>query len=213
MCDELDRLEREVEAAMASLSADLRVEPPEALLSRAKAAVGHELNETWLADQPGVVPSPDTMQRVRTAVHAELERSAPADRPAPGGPGPGAAPGRRRAWRWTWPALAAAAMIGICVGITHYFAALKPPKEPAVDAALNLFVDAANQVFTEDPLTAPIVADLDAVEENIARWQPAAQYDTEALGEIMEQIDALLVEPEPGEDMSRLYFSGEGVTA
>ena len=77
MTDELDRLEREVEAAMVLLPS-LVVEPSDAAVLRVKAAMRHELNEEWLADQAAPLPSAEAVRRVHKAVIAELAKPAQA---------------------------------------------------------------------------------------------------------------------------------------
>ncbi len=205
MNDELDKLEREVEAALASLSADLTLEPAETLVHQVKEAVRHELNAAWLTQQPSPLPSAEALQRVRAAVHRELqepELQLAVEAKADHGP-----PARRFAWSPAGPLLAAAAIIAICVGVIHYLGSLKPPAlpdDPATEAKVDLFVEVAEQVFAPNPLTASIIADLDVLEENIARGEPVWECEMGVLDEIVSEIDELLSEPDPGENMSKI---------
>jgi len=210
-----DNLEREIDDGVASLSADLAVELPEALIRRVKAAVRHELNEAWLADQPAPVPPPEVLRRVRVAVGEELRRLAGEDRPS----SPAAKHadtelaglrGRRAVWLRMLPPVATAAMIGICIGVIHYVGSLKPapPRDqPAGGAMVERFVEAAEQTYAEDPWTTSMLAGLDAIEESITEWQPVRDYSTELLEELVSEIDELLADSEPDHSVS------EGSTA
>ena len=199
MNEDLDKLELEVEAALASLSAALSVEPAEALIHRVKAAVRHELNEAWLGRQPSPSPSSEVLQRVQAAVRDELRRpdervsveAKVARRPA------------RRLVRspvW-WSLTAAAAMIGIGVGIVHYTGMLEPASlsvDPDTEARLDLFVEVAERGL----------ADLDALEESIT--EPIWEYETGILSDIVSEIDELLAEPESSENLSRRHTALRG---
>lgn len=199
MNEDLHKLELEVEAALASLSADLSVEPAEALIHRVKAAVRHELNEAWLGGQPSPSPSTKVLQRVRAAVRDELRRS---DERVSVEAEVARRPARRlvRSPVW-WSLTAAAAMIGIWVGIVHYAGTLEPASlsvAPDTEARLDLFVEVAEQVL----------ADLDALEESIT--EPIWEYETGVLSDIVSEIDELLAEPESSQNLSRRHTALRG---
>lgn len=103
---QIEQLEREVEALRAALAEDLSsVAPRESAVARAKMAVRHELNEQWLQRRPQPEPSEAALARTRQAVREALAES-------------GASPGARRWWmsRWAQGAVAAAATIALVVG-------------------------------------------------------------------------------------------------
>lgn len=202
MTDEMNRLEREVEAMMRSLSADFPVEVPAALVLRVKAAVRHEVNEEWLAGQPAPLPSGEAMQRVHGAVRGELARWMTA--------------ARRSTWGRTASALAAAAMIALCVGVIRQAGNLRNAARsgvPEIDAAqahLERFMTAAEEVFATDSLTASIHDDLSVIEEDIDGWRTAAG-ETGGLGEIVREIDSKLAESPKGKGVSRISVIPKGV--
>ncbi|UCD28132.1 MAG: hypothetical protein JSV03_13705 [Planctomycetota bacterium] len=180
MTEDLDKLEAEVEAMLASLASKLSVRPRPAAVERTKAAVRHQLNESWLADQATPAPSPFALQRVRSAIDDELKR-----------------PMYSFARTMTWASLAAAAMIAICVGVLHYGQTVKPSP-----LDLDLFVQAAEETLMENPFTTAITLDLDVIEDSINNLATTTNYDTEILYDIGNQIDELFIEPEWLEDTS-----------
>lgn len=212
MSDGSDRLESEIEAELQSLAPGLPVQPSEGVVLRVKAAVRHELNEAWLAGHPTPAPSPEVVHRVRETVHEELDvrdRSSGTDDDCVG-----RSP-RRSVWSPAWASLAAAAMIGICVGIVHHVGTLEARSRPmasarAAEASLDLFVDAAEEIFAEESLTASIVADLDLLQESISQWDPVSEYDSGTLNEVVDEIDELLTKPDSDRDMSERHSMPRG---
>ncbi len=206
MHDELDRLEREVEAAMALLP-NLSAEPADAALLRVKAAVRHELNEEWLADQSAPLPSAEAVQRVHTAVREELSQSAGT---------------QRLAWGRIASALAAAAMIAISVGVIRQAGLIRQgpqtvtPEVAEAQAHLELFLTAAEKVFTSDTLTGSIYDDLSVIhddlsviEEDINGWRGSSGGETGGLGDVLREIDSKVKESPKG--VSRTSRPSQGV--
>lgn len=203
MSDELNKLEREVEAAMASLPADFSVEVPAALLMRVKAAVRHEVNEEWLVGQASPLPSARMMQRVHEAVRQELEWRATVRHPA---------------WGRMMSALAAAAMIALSVGLIHKAGTLKKdalvagPDVVEAQQHLDRFMAAAEQVFAADSLTESIYDDLSTVEEDIASWHSTGgESETGGLGDVVREIDSNLTDAPKAKGVSGLPVVSKGV--
>lgn len=166
MDKDLEALEREFERQWESLGLDLTVEPPPAVVQRVRAAVRHELNEVWLAQQPTPEPDAATLSRVLAAVRRELARVA-AGRARP-----------VRLGRWLTGGAAAAAVV-LAVGLMHRGAVwpLTRPSElvqaggtAADEAVIERFLQAADRVWADDPLTQGIRDDLETIEENVTRW-------------------------------------------
>ena len=205
MSEDLEKLEFDVEAALSALSAELTVEPSEGAVQRVQAAVRHALDEAWLAEHRTPTPPPVVLQQVRAAVHSELER---AGKPEVAELSVAGKPVRRFPWWAVGAPLAAAAMIGICIGLAHRAQPVKPalsPRDAAAEAKLDLFVEAAEQLFADDPFAdriVGIVADLDALEESISQWEPVSEYDPGLLNNVVDEIDELLEDPDSERGMS-----------
>jgi len=209
MSENLDNLEREVESMLAAWVDDLSVEPAEAAVFRVRAAVQHELNESWLTDHAESVPSPEAVERVRSAVHEELGRRLDT---SPVKPVRASRPGRRFAWVRVAAGLAAAAVIAIGIGVVQRGRTLEEPSptpDPAIEAELDVLLAAAEaeDVYADDPATASILSDIDAVEESIGRWESATAGDLQS---IMSEIDEILAQPDAGENMSRFRTLPQG---
>ena len=198
MSEELNNLELEVEAMLAPLADKFAVVPGEAAVLRVRAAVRHEVNEAWLGRQLSPEIPAQAVARVRGAVREQLRsRRAASAQPT---------------WSRSWSAVAAAAMILLAVGVIHRAGTLKPQSPDAMaDPQLTRFIAAAETIWADDPLTASIVADLDAVEASITQWQPIDESETSTLNELMNEIDSLLAEPESGKDISRRVGVQQGV--
>jgi len=191
MSEQLDNLEREVEAALASVSDKLSVVPSEAAVLRVKAAVRHEANEAWLSRQPVPTPASDTIERARVAVRDELQQRQGVMRSS-------------GAWQRGWSAVAAAAMILLAVGVIHRAGTLTDPTPDATgDPELDLFLATAESVLAGDPVMSAILADLDVVEQRIMSWQSAGELDTDSLNDLVDELDDLLAEPDADGNMSR----------
>ena len=199
MTDELDRLEREVEAVMGLLP-NLVVEPSDAAVLRVKAVVRHELNEEWLADQAAPLPSAEAVRRVHKAVIAELAKPAAA---------------YRSAWGRMAAALAAAAMIAVSVGVIRQAglagsSALLPEVAEA-ENHVERFLAAAEEVLSLDTLTEAIHDDLSVIEEDIDGWQSTGSGETGGLGDILREIDSTTTESPGGDGVSRVSKLSQGV--
>lgn len=197
MTDDLDRLECEIKVMLTAWGPELSVEPSEAAVLRAKAAARHELNEAWLAEQPAPVPSDETLKRVRSEVRAELSRAvAETDL------------GRRRWFGWGpgLSSLAAAAMIGICVGLIHYVGTLRtalPQVNAQTKATVNYFAEAAEDWLAAEPVTTALRSELDTLEQSIGKWQPGQTADqTESFNELIDALDELLSRPAANQNTS-----------
>jgi hypothetical protein len=195
MTDELDRLEREVEAAMKSLPVDFSVDVAATLVTSVKAVVRHEINEEWLISQPAPLPSADALRRVHDAVRGELARSRAAV--------------RRPAWARMASALAAAAMIAISIGVIRVAGmhkrgtAATSPEIVAAENHLQKFIAAAENVFSSESLTQSIHDDLSTIEEDIDGWRTAGD-ETGGLGDVVREIDSSMAEPAGGKGVSQV---------
>jgi hypothetical protein len=200
MSENLSHLEHEVERQLAELGVALSVEPAPVVIERVQAAARHALNEAWLASHPAPAPDAEALARVRAAVHRELAR--PAGDPARFA---------RRSWRLAWPAVAvgaAAALIVISVGVIRYAGSSRPAAPAATgeaDQTADLFVQAADRVWAEDPLIATLRIDLDTIEESLMRSQTAPDDVEEILEDIDSRIDELFVEPDGFERTSGIH--------
>jgi len=176
MNEDLNNLEKEAEEMLKNLSPMLSADPRPATIERIKSAIRHELNEQWLADQPAPTPTGDTMQNVRNAVDNELKKSA--------------------THRWLrpriWAPLAAAAMIALYVGLTQFAPTPQPTKPDTT--AIDLFVQAAEEIFIENVFTLAANMDIDAIEDNINNLGAGLDYQTESLNQIGNEIDELFYE-------------------
>jgi hypothetical protein len=186
MDKDLEALEREFERQWESLGLDLTAEPSPAVVQRVRAAVRHELNEAWLAQQPTPGPSAAALSRVLAAVRRELAR---------------VATGRDRAvhlGRWLTGGAAAAAAVILTVGLMHRGAVwpLTRPSElvkaggtAADEAAIERFLQAADRVWADDPLTRGIRDDLETIEENVTQWSAGDAESRDPLDEMQSQLD------------------------
>ena len=174
MNEDLEAMEREFERQWESLGLDLTAEPPPAVVQRVRDAVRHELNEAWLAQQPMPGPSAAVLGRVLAAVRHELAR---------------ATTGRAhvvRLGRWLTGGAAVAAALILAFGLM-YRGAVWPLARPsevvkaggtaADEAAIERFLQAADRVWADDPLTQSIRDDLETIEQNVTQWSTG---DTES---------------------------------
>lgn len=198
MSNDLDKLEREIEAAMASLP-DLSPAVPDALVLRTKATVRHAVNEEWLAAQSAPLPSAEAVRHVHEAVRAELGHPA----------------ARRWAWSGMMSPLAAAAMIALCVGAIRQAGMLKQDSSGvsqvvlAAEQHVDLFLTAAEAAFSSDTLTESIQDDLSEIEEDIDGWGTAGGGETGGLGDLLQEID-VQIKNSP-ESVSRISRNSQGV--
>jgi len=189
MNDDFEQLEREVERLLAELSPMLTVEPPTEVIVRTQIATRQALNEAWLVDQSTPTPNDETLACVRSAVRRELARTTENDTRI-----------NRPILRLAWPVVAAAAMIVISVGVFHYggFGRQKTAMTTDnADQAVDLFVQAASAVWTEDAMIASLHMDLDSIEESmLTRTYTTSDGVEETLEDIESQLDELFTEPE-----------------
>lgn len=171
MREDVDKLEREVDAALADWADRLDVEPSEAAVARTREFVRLELNEAWLTDQPTPSPSPHTLAEVRTAVRAELRKVR----------------GQKRLWRWA-PLAAAAAIIVIGVGLFQHMRFGEEP-QPLINGE-ELFVYVADTVFAEDPALSAIETELMALEESIDQFSLTGDFYQSELDSLGDEVDA-----------------------
>ncbi len=171
MNENLDNLERELDAALAEWSDRLEVMPSEAVVARTTDAVRRELNETWLAEQPMPQPLPETVAHVKSAVRAEL---------------------RKARWRTRllhWSPVAAAAMIVLVVGLFH-FARTGVETTPLANGD-DKFVYVANTVFADDPALSAIETELEAIEQSIDQFGLTGDYYQSELDRLGNEMDTL----------------------
>jgi hypothetical protein len=195
MSEDLEKLERDLDAAMASLP-DLSVAVPDALILRTKATVRHAINEEWLAAQAGPLPSAEAVRQVHDAVRQELTRPA----------------ARLRVWSRIISPLAAAAMIALCVGVIRQAGMLKQDTSPVVLAAeqhVDRFLTAAEEAFSSDTLTEAIHDELSEIEEDIDGWRSAGSGETGGLGDVLQEIDTQI--KNSPKSMSRALGKAQGV--
>lgn len=175
MHEDLDKLERELDAALAAWSERLDVEPSEAAVARTQEAVRHELNEAWLADQPIPQPTMASLDNIKSAVRAEL---------------------RKVKWQtrlWRWSPVAAAAMIAFGVGLFHHVRT--DVKTTSLTNGVDQFVLVANVVFAEDPALTAIEKELEALEQSIDQFSLTGDFyqsDLDRLGDEMDAFESTL---------------------
>lgn len=189
MSEDFEKLERQIDEMLAELSPALEVEPPKAVIERTRMTTQRAVNEVWLAGQPTPMPSEETLSRVRSAMRRELAQSSERSTRS-----------TRRMVRFAWPVVAAAAMIVISIGVFRNGASGPQQVTTATDSSdqtLDLFVQAAEQVWTEDTMIASLRIDLDSIEESMLM---SSQSMTDGVEDVLEyietQLDELFTEPE-----------------
>lgn len=206
MNQDLDKLEREAEAMLASLARELSVQPDRSLAERVKATTLHEINEQWLAGQPAPAPSAELYQRVRLAVRRQLQRVQAETAPEP---------------RWSWtkarPLLAAAAAIVIWLGVAYrvgWFSEPDRPEAPSLpvrtasvsDPGIDrvLLVNAADAALADVETALRIGEELAQVVGNDDQWEEADDEDVDltVITELMTELETLRKEAEPRKSTS-----------
>lgn len=196
----MDELERAVDAELTRVAHLLDALPSPAVLERVKSAVRCELDETWLAGQSMPEPAPPVLRRVRSAVRRELaqidhetSRRSAANRHG----------ARSRTWSQGIASLAAAAMVAVCVGVIRQAGLSRPDAPPAnqlwvqaSDPSVELFVQAADDVFAGDGFTKSILTELDAIEARLAGSRATGNESATGYMEFERALDELLEEPE-----------------
>ncbi len=187
--------EREVEQELARWSAELAVEVPSAVQDRTRAVVRAALDQQWLGDRPTVLPTEAAVDRVRTAVRRELAQA----RPATAAHDANRVRVRPRAWpqRYVWASLATAASVLVVIGLVRQ----RAPSESSLvveaqprDDTIDLFVQAAGRAWADDRFTSGLRMDLDALEQNLSDWSPAATEVERMLEDIGDRLDGLFDE-------------------
>ena len=200
MSEDLKHLEYEVERQLAELAPALEVEPPPAVIERTRAAVVRALNEAWLDSQPTPAPDADVLLRVRSAMHRELAGTVISAQRVKHS---------RRMLKYAWPAVAAAAVIAISVSVFRDVGSSRQVTGVDTDQAdqtVDLFVQAAKQVWTEDSLIVSLRMDLDSIEESLfTRSQTSSDGVEEIIEDIESRLDELFIEPDALERTSRVY--------
>lgn len=156
MSNDLERLEQQVEAEWSAIRMNLCVEPSEAVVDRIRMAVRGELNEAWLRGRAQPVPGDDLLRRVAAGVRRELTCVA-AERAR-----------ESRLRRRLAGGVAVAATIALVFGVTHFGRPARVGPMPAAGAdVIELFAQAADEVWSADPLTREMDAELEAIEETM----------------------------------------------
>lgn len=172
MTESFEKLEMEIDAALAEWSDALDILPPDATIEHTRMAARIASREALLSGGP--LPSAATIQRVRSQVSKELS----------------AGHRRRRflsalgIWAWT-----AAAIVAIAFGLAYYtytFGPNRPEEEPVLDdAVISRFIAVNETLMPSDSATLSISDELDMLEESISTWEPTwAEWD-----ELLESLD------------------------
>ena len=178
----LENLERQVEQSWSSLGLDLSVEPAQAVVERVRSAMRNELNESWLAGQTHPEPDEVLLGKVGDAMRRELVRM-------------GAKRARVvRLRRWLAGVGGAAAAVLLVIGLARLSVPTHVGDGSAVlsadEQAIERFVQAADKVWSADPLTSEIREDLDAIEESVTQWPLNSEGETESIYDFNSRIDA-----------------------
>lgn len=206
MDENLHRLEQDVNAALGRLSDRLDVAVPPGVVDRARDAARHTMNEAWLAERVEARPSDEAVARARLAAHRALA-AMDAERPP------------------AWPArrlligvpLAAAAMIALAVGIAQFGRQADGPgvdgpfagsSHDEADEQLMLFVRAAENVATTYAVSHDLLDEVELIEARLAAWSGETQEDLARLVDMIDEIDALLAQPESGEGSTLRHPAG-----
>jgi hypothetical protein len=196
-------LEAQVNAMLAEWAADINdvPEPSRAVLERVKAAVRHEVNEQWLADQPAPIPSEQAMRRTRRAVHQALGRSGL---------------NRGRLFNPQMIAgLTAAAMLAACVGLIRYVGYLQPatsvnPMLAAAQEHVDLFVESAEYALATDAFSESVLDELDLINAQLAGTSQEEGFQS-VLDELDGAIQEMFDDPEGTDDIMGSVTRSQGV--
>ncbi len=161
----INETERQIDAELHALGPMLDVPCPEDLRDRVKAAVRFECSVQEPAEHADARPAPETLDRIRRAVRAEL--AAVADRPM------------KRSDRLVYrlrTVAAVAAALALAVGLSWY--AVRPQRDPrpvdpiyiagARSDPVELFAEAAERLWSEDPLIAELSWEVQSLEYHLA---------------------------------------------
>jgi hypothetical protein len=163
--ENIHETERQLNAELHALGPMLDAPCPEALRDRLKTAVRFECAVQGSAEQADARLAPETLDRIRRAVRAEL--AAMADQPV--------RPGSRLVYRLRTVA-SVAAVLAFAVGLFWY--AVRPqvdprPTEPIYMVSsrtdpVELFAEAAERLWDEDPLIAELSWEVQSLEYHLA---------------------------------------------
>lgn len=196
MIDSLEQREKQANQALATLADELNGcgGPGPAVMERIKCAVRHEMNEQWLARQPEPERRPDLLADVQADVRREIARQQ------------GWARGMRSSHhalsgfgahsRWV-AALAAAAMMAICVGVVRQVGYLgvqtgtSGGNAMVNSAPVDLFVEAAQATFANDEFSAEVLKEVQSIESQLAGAKSNSQGTTleDLSGALQEVLD------------------------
>ena len=194
MNDDLNNLEREIERDLARYAHLLDVSVPAEVSESVRTAAQLELHLAWLGAQPAPVPTPGTLERVRTAVAAELA---------------GARPGRSRLLhRWLTSqglgSLGAAAMLLLCIGVIWYAGTRKPSTGGGGDVYRLL-------AAMPESNTDPILKEVQGLAEDLRDdTEVSMDEEEESLSDLVQEMDTLLDEHHPAKSNSDLSRKATG---
>lgn len=190
-CDP-ENLEPSIDRELRVWSARLDARPAPAVTARVHEAVRHEINELWLATQDRPAPSAAAKLRVQTAVGLELARARKLDgrhQPVRGRPCQGHS-------RQAGSALAAAAMLLLCVGIIRYASGPRSPDAGGV--TMDAFVATLSSTAPTDAIQEAILD----LESEFADDDTNAAQDDGSLDELVTEMDRILDEHQPAQQNS-----------
>jgi len=186
MTDDLNELEHRLEQELATWADLWPVSCPPEVRDRLREAVRLELNAGWLPGEAARRPANRTIERIRQAVRRELATDG--------------APGRRGRAGWIWAVSGVAATVALGVGVTWYANRSRPtsspqrkemwvrPAEPQLDP-VELFAEAARNVWTEDPTVDELRAGVEALEEQLQ-----VRSADDGVQELLDHIDGRIEE-------------------
>jgi hypothetical protein len=207
MADDLNSIELEVERELGRWAGRLDVRPTSQVVASLRVAVRHEVNEAWLHEQSSPTPKPAVVERVRLAVLGELGR--------------GFRAGRLHRWvsSQAWVALGAAAMLLIVIGAIRYAGTLGrpaaapdagmlsgPAAAPDVGMLMAALPDSPNEVILRR-----IGQELQSIEADLDVPEAFPEDRESGLGDLVEELDRLLDEPEPAKRTSDTGLRSVGV--
>jgi len=190
MAEDWEKLERQLDREAEALADLWPVACPTDLRDRLREAVRLELNTKCLPGQSAPTPDPSVLDRTRRAVRRELAASV--------------SPGRRgtqAATRWVWATSGIAAAVALVVaGVLWYGERAEVTSESTTDRdatlvrasdrdPVELFAQAAQQVWTQDPLVGELRSDVQALEEQVVRGS-----GEDSVEQLIEQIDGQIEE-------------------
>ncbi len=165
-----DQLLEEVDAMLATMAGELNRggHPSRAAVERVKSAVRQELHEQWLAAQASPPMRDGLLAEVQRDVRHEISRQAAWAQ----GTRRVRSSGRRPALNpRSLGALAAAAMMALCLGVIRQAGSLETAAraragDPEMDAAkvqVNWFVEAAQVTLANDDFSNEVLSELDSI--------------------------------------------------